>query len=128
MPPAIPSPVDHIDQHQTNSSTLAVRGIDLPYYKYQPLVDSASIRLIELQPGIGDSALWVAIHASPYPALQKYEALSYTWGAPGQTHELYSKDGSKLEITTNLQLALRNLRLPSQTRWLWVDAICIYFD
>jgi hypothetical protein len=73
MPPA-----DCTDQRQTDSSPLNLRDTDRPYYEYQQFADASSIRLIELQPGIGDSVLRIAIYASPYPPTQNYEALSYT--------------------------------------------------
>jgi hypothetical protein len=113
------------DQHGANSSPFAGPSTGRLDYEYYPLQDAASIRLIELQPGVGDSPLQIGIHSSSLPSKQNYEALSYTWGESSQTCDLLCSNGSKLQITFNLQLALRNLRLPGKSRWLWVDAICI---
>ncbi|SPJ78875.1 uncharacterized protein FTOL_07266 [Fusarium torulosum] len=62
----------------------------------------------------------------------KFEALSYTWGAPGVTERAVVKDPISpandtliLEIGKNLAAALRHLRKNGAPRTLWVDAICI---
>ncbi|KAK0634143.1 heterokaryon incompatibility, partial [Immersiella caudata] len=52
-----------------------------------------------------------------------YDALSYTWGNLAKTHEMKIGDAS-LPITTNLYMALRELRR-KHTLTLWVDAVCI---
>jgi hypothetical protein len=54
----------------------------------------------------------------------KYEALSYTWGAPvlSRTIKLV---GGELQITETLFEALTNLRLKDKSRLLWVDQLCI---
>ena len=53
-----------------------------------------------------------------------YEALSYTWG--DESHRRYiSVNDQRFSVTSNLWAALRYLRHTSETRCLWVDAICI---
>jgi hypothetical protein len=53
-----------------------------------------------------------------------YEALSYTWG--DESHRRYIiVNGQRFSITSNLWAALRYLRHPTETRTLWVDAVCI---
>ncbi|KAK1830849.1 heterokaryon incompatibility protein-domain-containing protein [Podospora conica] len=66
-----------------------------------------------------------------------YEALSYTWGAPGVTDQLYlhsrrdahdpgqPQQAHLLGLGENCALALRRLRFPDRERLMWVDAICI---
>lgn len=61
-----------------------------------------------------------------------YEALSYTWGTPGNEEHVYVTDPadplrtpSWLRIRANLASALRHLRYPDRQRTLWVDAISI---
>jgi hypothetical protein len=54
----------------------------------------------------------------------QYEALSYVWGDTGVTRQI-SLNGSPYQVTESLEIALRHLRLPSEDRILWVDAICI---
>ncbi|CZR64495.1 uncharacterized protein PAC_14393 [Phialocephala subalpina] len=53
-----------------------------------------------------------------------YTALSYTWGSPDKSCTIFI-DGQRLAITTNLDQALRSLRLETNTPQLWVDSICI---
>ena len=55
---------------------------------------------------------------------QEYEALSYVWGA-ARFKSSIEVDGAAVEITPNLDLALRFLRRPAAARVLWVDALCI---
>lgn len=53
-----------------------------------------------------------------------YDALSYTWG--DESHRRYiSVNDQRFSVTSNLWTALRYLRHTSETRCLWVDAICI---
>lgn len=58
------------------------------------------------------------------PTAPRYEALSYTWGSPGQTSCL-QLDDSSLEIGANLLGALLHLRHHEEPRDIWIDAICI---
>ena len=53
-----------------------------------------------------------------------YAALSYTWGDPAVTKGILV-NGKPLQVTTNLESALRHLRLPGDAFVLWVDAVCI---
>ena len=59
-----------------------------------------------------------------------YTALSYVWGDPNRSEDLevlHSGSRSVVKITKSLQTALRYLR-GSQTKVLWIDAICINQD
>lgn len=62
---------------------------------------------------------------------EPYEALSYTWGCfrnPAVVQVLGDTDMTPttyLEVTRNLETALRNLRQEHCPRVLWIDAICI---
>ncbi|KAJ9611434.1 hypothetical protein H2200_004618 [Cladophialophora chaetospira] len=60
---------------------------------------------------------------------QQYEALSYAWGDPDAKECINILDDKRacrtLQVTSNLELALRHLRHDGETRCLWVDAICI---
>lgn len=67
----------------------------------------------------------------------KYEALSYVWGSPENTVEVYVRHsaGSQsdhnnetpmtMHIGRSLASALTHLRYPDRPRRLWVDAVCI---
>lgn len=54
-----------------------------------------------------------------------YEALSYTWGDPNSLTSSIEFTEESLPITTNLDVALRQLRSETDTRTLWIDAVCI---
>lgn len=60
---------------------------------------------------------------------EPYEALSYTWGGtPGPSHIIRILVGGQayiINITANLESALRHLRPFSDVKYLWVDALCI---
>jgi Heterokaryon incompatibility protein (HET) len=69
---------------------------------------------------------------APYGTFRpRYEALSYTWGTTNNPTFLYVESDdpkappSTIEIQQNLASALKHLRLPDETRTLWVDAVCI---
>lgn len=56
-----------------------------------------------------------------------YEALSYVWGTPSALRSRLKVlcGDSFIEVTPNLRVALSYLRLHGNSRYLWVDAICI---
>ncbi|KAK8102260.1 hypothetical protein PG984_015406 [Apiospora sp. TS-2023a] len=56
----------------------------------------------------------------------RYTAISYVWGDPLPTDKLViGEDYDALGVASNLAVALRSIRHPSQVLTLWVDAICI---
>lgn len=82
-------------------------------------------RILTLFPGDMDTPLFctmqiIDLNHPPFA----FEALSYVWGKAKSPEHLFCDDGH-LEITMNLDKALRHLRLSSMSRRLWVDAICI---
>jgi hypothetical protein len=97
-----------------------------PSYSYRS-VDSSSrgFRLAILQPSAHFPASITCnlaeVTLDDHPI---YEALSYVWG----DHNIQATlqiEGASLKVTTNLELALRYLRLPDKPRTIWIDAICI---
>ena len=96
-------------------------------YSTVPLEDGRkrTIRVIELFPGqhpqhqIKCQLHTVSLDDSPY-----YEAISYCWGPPNFDCPIIC-NGRTLNITSTLHGALQRLRHPTQSRWLWADAICI---
>jgi hypothetical protein len=93
-------------------------------YTFQSL-DHDSIRLLQLSPSTSPSAeLRCELLHSRLNEEPKYEALSYTWGAPVFPEKLHLPDGY-LNITENLASALRRLRLVDRPRTVWADAVCI---
>jgi hypothetical protein len=100
-------------------------------YLHQPLSSETSFRIIDLYPSrIQNAPLRCNIlelnimpdSTKDHP--QPYEALSYVWGIPSGTCELYCGSGT-LQLTPNCESALRSLRYDSKLRKIFVDAICI---
>jgi hypothetical protein len=54
----------------------------------------------------------------------KYESLSYAWEGQTPTQPI-ACDNRELLVTRNVDTLLRHLRLPDQTRQLWIDSVCI---
>ena len=94
---------------------------------YRPL-DAAedSIRLVNLLPGIMNEQLYCTLSYGT-TTTAGYEALSYAWGDKSVTRSITVND-MDFQVTLNLYQALQYLRLPDQSRVLWIDAICINQD
>lgn len=95
-------------------------------YQYQQLKER-EIRLLILSAGEYNSGLSGMIRHVSIDNPRTYEALSYTWGDSGGTRYSISCDNRRLEVTSNLNLALLRLRnnAPHITRTLWIDQLCI---
>ncbi|KAK5654271.1 hypothetical protein OQA88_7447 [Cercophora sp. LCS_1] len=100
----------------------------LPVYTCSPLPDS-HIRLLQLLPSRDDHApiecKLVDYHLlDPRKGLHLYEAVSYVWGPPPNTHRMIA-DGACLPIRQNCHAIPTRPRDPALPRFLWVDALCI---
>jgi len=97
-------------------------------YKHQPLSrNSNTFRILSLEPGTFDDDIICSLHENNWAGQDishYYEAVSYTWGTHADISPI-TVDGKRFSVTSNLALALRNLRDPSVSRNLWIDAICI---
>lgn len=93
-------------------------------YQYQPLPTQSSFRLVELLPSQHEDAISYNLHLAEIGTSKLYEALSYTWNDPNIQVSSYC-DGKCLPITPNLHAALKSLRLITESKWLWADAISI---
>ena len=94
-------------------------------FRYEPLDPSVdSIRLLELEPADNPQILSCRIIHVPFRNRPKYEALSYTWGAPEPTSTILL-NGTPMAIGPNLHDALLALRRDHKPRLIWADAICI---
>ena len=95
---------------------------------YTPLnPHKREIRLTTIKPGTQPEPIrcdlsYVSLNDTP-----KYEALSYVWGDPSIRMPILL-DEHPFGVTQNLGLALRFLRLPTDDRTLWIDAICVNQD
>lgn len=95
-------------------------------FQYDPIIhEEHAFRIVRLVAGTGPEIQAEIIHASLDESdIVEYEAVSYVWGSS----ELVSSidvGGKSLKITNNLELVLRDLRLPDQDRLLWIDGVCI---
>ncbi|MCJ1351025.1 MAG: hypothetical protein MMC33_001007 [Icmadophila ericetorum] len=93
-------------------------------YSYEPLHAARDmIRLTELLPDKSHRDLRCRLFQTRLTS-RPYEALSYTWGSEKKPCFLYV-DQYCIQITKNLSSALRHLRYPDRSRFLWVDAVSI---
>ncbi len=95
-------------------------------YEYTPLSASHDdeTRLLHLQPGSGDDSIHFTLHTVKLNDKPRYEAISYCWGDPSDTREVYC-DSAPLHVTNSLYSALKRLRRKDSVRILWADAVCI---
>lgn len=94
-------------------------------YAKVPLArEKREIRILTLAPGIDDDTLHGGMFTDSldYDDLH-YTALSYTWSGP-VSQKIIIIYGVALNITENLELALRRIR-GTRAKNLWIDAICI---
>jgi hypothetical protein len=97
--------------------------------EYSPLnPDLNEIRLLTLLPDDSRRNGLVSCHLDHVSLINppEYVALSYCWGGASVTKDI-SINGSSVPVTSNLEIALRHLRIKEYSR-LWVDAICINQD
>ncbi|KAK7993383.1 major facilitator superfamily transporter [Apiospora arundinis] len=95
-------------------------------YNHEPLESPDSIRLLDLLPcRKWDGPVQCRIRQSTFEeARDKYEALSYVWGATAGNRPI-TCDGGELLVTPNCHDAILHLRRRFHVRTLWIDSICI---
>ncbi|KAH7467493.1 hypothetical protein FOMA001_g15115 [Fusarium oxysporum f. sp. matthiolae] len=93
---------------------------------YQPLRSSDDqIRLLILHPALKhDAPIQCLLEPAILSSNPAYEALSYTWGDPGNGCNI-SLSNHDFLVGDNAAAALRRLRWKRKKRVLWIDAICI---
>lgn len=91
---------------------------------YQPLdQELREIRILTILPGAYESPIECTLENAPFFDVEDYDALSYTWGDPQITTEMFV-NGHSFQATLNLAAALVELRARHHFR-LWIDAVCI---
>jgi hypothetical protein len=107
-----------------NSPSVSTQSQSTFLYKK---LGAGEVRLITILPGTGNEPILCSISTHLLDSVAgTYEAVSYTWGSNVGKESIYPDYGSShLPVTRNCAAALRRLRLPYQTRFLWIDAICI---
>ena len=96
---------------------------------YSSLLEKDEIRLLHVEPGIGDAQVRCSLFHARLGESPTYDAVSYMWGpdiGPSSPKTLIAIDGGRtMEIQENLANVLKRLRLKDKPRVLWVDAVCI---
>jgi Heterokaryon incompatibility protein (HET) len=93
--------------------------------RYNLLRGEREFRVLVLLPGSGeDEIACVLDNVFLDDWLTHYEALSYMWG-PAEPVFPVSVDGATCFVRKNLLNALKALRLPTESRLLFIDALCI---
>jgi hypothetical protein len=95
-------------------------------FTHLPLHGPKSIRLFELEPGNTGDPIRGRLVAVEDLAVDcpEFCAWSYTWGGSQKSHQLYC-DGVRIAVTCNLYSALVRFRDTTQSRLLFIDALCI---
>lgn len=92
---------------------------------YAPLdTDRREIRLASIVPGRWSEDVYCNLKVVSLDDTPTYEALSYTWGDPLDKTPIFL-NGLTFLVTKNLLWALRRLRHSRETRYIWIDALCI---
>jgi predicted nucleic acid-binding protein len=92
---------------------------------YQPLdATTGDIRLLYLLPSVNmEGDIQCELAYQNLDDKSPYSALSYVWGDP-EAVEAITLNEKTAYVTRNLFAALRKLRHPTETAYLWVDALC----
>jgi hypothetical protein len=93
-------------------------------YRYFPLAEPTSIRLLDVERGSGDDPISARLTHAKLNG-RPYEALSYEWGVKGENNPSIFLDGVEIHIRQNLWSALWNIREVDRDLVLWIDALCI---
>lgn len=89
---------------------------------YKSLPTTKSIRIVKLDPGIGDDIISCSFIIANLEDVIPFDALSYCWGKERAERAILCED-QKFRITKNLYGALTQLRLVSEARYMWIDAV-----
>ena len=93
---------------------------------YGDPIDEDTIRVLEVKSSkTFNSQVQCNLVAYPRSRCRPYEALSYCWGTEDLGFECVLVDGQEIQAGKPLATALHYLRLTDETRYMWVDAICI---
>lgn len=93
-------------------------------YNYERLSCRDSIRIVELLPEQHGEEIQINLYETNLRGTPQYETLSYEGSEVNDSH-LRLNEGATLFVTINLVAALRRVRYPTVSRYLWIDAICI---
>jgi hypothetical protein len=93
-------------------------------YQYQSLPQDDYIRILYIASGELKDPISFHLLSVPLVDAPSYECLSYVWGNEVNLKPVSCGRG-QIMVRGNLIDALRYLRHPTETRSLWIDALCI---
>lgn len=96
-------------------------------FGYTALQDLGAIRIVEIQPSRdGEAFIECRLVHTNLASRPEYEALSYVWGTQTEMgNPSIALNERKFFVTPNLWSAMHCLRHETETRMMWIDAICI---
>jgi hypothetical protein len=89
--------------------------------------EAREIRLLNLFPASGQSALRAALVYTSLDNPLPYETISYCWGKTRARGNIWLNETS-FDVPASSLKALRCVRKSGETRLIWIDAICINQD
>jgi hypothetical protein len=89
---------------------------------YQASLTENSIRIVQLHPGLDDEPISCSFTVVDLAKAESFEALSYCWGGVAADRPIFCH-GQPFSPTENLYAALKQLRLTSRVRYMWIDAV-----
>jgi hypothetical protein len=126
---------------------ITTKKIENDYSIYDSLSrERKEIRLVQIEPGEPEDPIVLNIRTVPHPwnQLQRWLALSYTWGSLEETRKVSlrfhshidesdtTSNGSRGEratvsfnCTASLEMAIREIRKMKTRGLTWIDALCI---
>jgi hypothetical protein len=94
-------------------------------FPFDPLdPNTPDIRLLTVELAAFDDPVYCTLQHIALDENLNYEALSYVWGDESRTLPI-TVNSHTIQVTTNLEAALRRLRSNQKGRDIWIDAICI---
>ncbi|KAM0715003.1 hypothetical protein Q7P37_009468 [Cladosporium fusiforme] len=115
------------DYMRTGGPSAAPRPISAsPSQFYRKLVNSEDeFRVLRIEGGKHQSPLSCSLFVERLDTPPKYEAVSYCWGIEAATRKIREGNLKGCLVSEHLWRALKRLRMPSEDRLVWIDAICI---
>jgi hypothetical protein len=89
---------------------------------YQAPLTENSIRIVQLHPGHVDEPISCSFGMVDLGKAEPFQALSYCWGSEPADRPIFC-NRQPFSPTRNLYAALKQLRLLSEVRYMWIDAV-----
>lgn len=123
-----PKRPQNIAQSDGQSSLSSEEKLGLPIYPYRlDNLDSKNykVRLLVVRPApVLDDPIVCSLITTRLSPEQKFDALSYCWGA-GHSKKMLTINGQSVLVSSSVVAALRQLRHKDQDLTIWIDQICV---